>query len=85
MKKLDLGQTVTILANLGVIAGIVFLAYELRQNNALLRFESDLRLLENQSAAASNIIADPTLAEVFVKLRTSRLPVYLQEADPFDV
>jgi hypothetical protein len=36
MKKIDLGQTVQILANLGVIAGIVFLGIELQQNNALL-------------------------------------------------
>ncbi len=36
MKKLDLGQTLGILANLGVIAGIIFLAFELRQNNQLL-------------------------------------------------
>ncbi len=35
MKKLDLGQSVGILANIGVIAGIVFLAVELRQNNEL--------------------------------------------------
>jgi len=31
MKKIDLGQTITILANVGVIAGIVFLGVELRQ------------------------------------------------------
>jgi hypothetical protein len=36
MKRIDLGQTIGILANLGVIAGIVFLAVELRQNNELL-------------------------------------------------
>ncbi len=36
MKKLDRGQTVTILANVGIIAGIVFLGIELQQNNALL-------------------------------------------------
>jgi hypothetical protein len=39
MKKIDLGQTITILANVGVIAGIVFLAIELQQNNALLETE----------------------------------------------
>jgi len=32
MKKIDLGQTIQTLANLGVIAGIVFLAMELQQN-----------------------------------------------------
>lgn len=36
MKKIDLGQSISILANVGVIAGIVFLAFELRQNNELL-------------------------------------------------
>ena len=37
MKKLDLGQTMTILANVGVIVGISFLAVELRQNNDMMR------------------------------------------------
>ena len=32
MKNIDLGQALSILANLGVIAGIVFLGIELRQN-----------------------------------------------------
>ena len=32
MKKFDLGQTIQIVANVGVIAGIAFLAFELRQN-----------------------------------------------------
>jgi hypothetical protein len=40
MKKIDLGQTISILANLGVIAGIVFLGVELQQNNELLRIET---------------------------------------------
>ena len=41
LKKLDLSQGITILANLGVIAGIVFLALELRQNNALMGHRSE--------------------------------------------
>ncbi len=40
MKKVDLGQTITILANVGVIAGIAFLAFELRQNNELMAEEA---------------------------------------------
>ena len=32
-KKIDLGQIITICANIGVIAGIVFLGIELQQNN----------------------------------------------------
>jgi hypothetical protein len=40
MKKIDLGQTVNTLANIGVIAGIVFLGFELRQNNLLLNAQT---------------------------------------------
>jgi hypothetical protein len=36
MKKIDIGQTVGLLANPGVVAGIEFLAVELRQNNELM-------------------------------------------------
>jgi hypothetical protein len=48
MKKIDLGQTITVLANLGVIAGIVFLGYELRQNNELMSADANMRLLDNR-------------------------------------
>jgi hypothetical protein len=40
MKKIDVGQTITIVANLGVIAGIVFLGIEIRQNNELMAAEA---------------------------------------------
>jgi len=40
MKKIDLGQPLGIVANLGVIASIVFLGAELRQNNAIARTDA---------------------------------------------
>jgi len=42
MKKIDLGQSISILANIGVIAGIVFLGIELQQNNETLSVQSRL-------------------------------------------
>ena len=39
-RKFDLGRTIGVLANLGVIAGIVFLGLELRQNNEFLSAEA---------------------------------------------
>ena len=45
MKRIDLGQTISILANLGVIAGIMFLAFELQQNNDLLASQARATLL----------------------------------------
>jgi hypothetical protein len=38
VKKIGLGQTISVLANIGVIAGIVFLGIELQQNNDCLEF-----------------------------------------------
>jgi len=40
MKKIDLGKTITLIANIGVIGGILLLAYELRQNNELMAAEA---------------------------------------------
>jgi len=39
MKKIELGQTITVLANLGVIAGIIFLVIELNQAQVIARLE----------------------------------------------
>ena len=50
MKKIDLGQTIGTLANVGVIAGIIFLAVELQQNNQLLRAEAIGTVLETRLA-----------------------------------
>jgi len=48
MKKIDLGQTISIVANIGVIAGIIFLGIELQQNNKLLRAEAIGSVLETR-------------------------------------
>ena len=47
MKKIDLGQAIAILANLGVIAGIIFLALELHQNNEFLEQQQRYTFLQN--------------------------------------
>ena len=64
MKKIDLGQTFQILANVGVIVGIIFLAVELRQNNEQLRLQS------YQAWVAANMelnmaIIEPSLSQIF--------------------
>jgi hypothetical protein len=64
MKKIDLGQAVTILANIGVIAGIVFLVIEIRQNTTatqLMASESHMTGIIGQNDL---IVANPQLAEV---------------------
>ena len=54
MKKIDFGQTIGLLANAGVIAGIVFLAIELRQNNELL--EAEIRTIRHDFRSADYLL-----------------------------
>lgn len=66
MKKIDLGQTITILANVGVIAGIVFLGIELNQNTRQLALElewqvNDRMIQNNRDLMGTNPVS------VFVK------------------
>jgi len=68
MKKIDFGQTIGVLANLGVIAGIIFLGVELRQNNILMEAEARLSQYENARQFAVNLSVTPSLAEVLAKV-----------------
>jgi len=56
LKKLDFGQTVSLLANIGVIAGIVFLGIELNQNNDFLAAQAryNLRVQRTHALAAAD-------------------------------
>lgn len=58
---IDIGQLTAILANVGVIAGIVFLAWELRQNNRLLRAQARFSLRQYRAEVASTLMVRETL------------------------
>jgi hypothetical protein len=62
MKKIDLGQTIAILANVGVIAGIAFLAFELRQNTQAVELASAQTYLTGGSELDLRIATDTDLA-----------------------
>ncbi len=69
MKKIELGQTVSILANAGIIAGIVFLALELRQNNELIRTEARNTQNVRIQDFVQQVYTVPGLAEIVLKIR----------------
>lgn len=69
MQKIDLGQTISTLANIGVIAGIVFLALELQQNNELLGAEARSTRLSVRLEEVRLPIENPVLAEALIKHR----------------
>ncbi len=67
MKKLDFGQSIGILANVGVIAGIVFLGVELRQNNQLLSAEARTTRMEIRRDASNRFLENPDLVSLVLK------------------
>ena len=68
MKKIDLGQPLAIVANLGVIAGIAFLAYEMRQNTVAIT-GSTLNALSEQSRQLADVgLATPELRLAYARV-----------------
>ena len=54
--ELDIGQVIGIVANLGVIAGIVFLGVELRQNNRLSAAQARYSLRQYRSDIVDSLM-----------------------------
>ena len=75
MKKLSLGQTITILANVGVIAGIVFLGVELRQNSEAAELQAAQSYVNLTQELDFRIVDDPSLIALFLTSPESRSPV----------
>jgi hypothetical protein len=69
MKKIDLGQSVTILANLGVIAGILLLVVELDQNNDLIGSQTAYDTLQNGNTYRLLLLNDPVLSDLVRRTR----------------
>jgi hypothetical protein len=69
VKKIDLGQTLNILANVGVIVGIIFLALELNQNNEFLELEAKATRVEVLLDAWERVASDPALVALMIKDR----------------
>ena len=67
MKRIDLGQTISILANIGVIAGIVFLAVELQQNNELLAAQARSDLTDRAARYLEILMTSPDLTEILTR------------------
>jgi hypothetical protein len=74
MKKIDLGQTIGILANLGVIAGIVFLGFELSQNTAQLASQARMNFYELRSGLETDFIRNVGgISDLLAKSRLGEL------------
>lgn len=68
MKMQQWNDWLTLGANIGVLAGIFFLAYELRQNNDLLEAQARETKLERRTGFNLTIASTPDLARIAAKL-----------------
>jgi hypothetical protein len=75
MKKQDVGQAISILANIGVIAGILFLGLELRQNNQLLELQAESENRVRVNSIVELVIDNPDLSELMAKVPADLTPV----------
>ena len=67
MKRVGIGQAIQVAANMGVIAGIVFLALEIRQNSDLLSSQARFNNIQNQMSFAAMLVADGELTELIAR------------------
>jgi len=58
MKKIDFGQAITVLANIGVLLGILLLVYELSQNRAMMEAQTRTALQQGFNEWIYNANAD---------------------------
>jgi len=84
MKKIDVGQAAGILANLGVIAGIVFLAVEIGQNNELMRAAARDAQNERIQDYVEQVYMVPGLAEIIVKANNRESLTEVEELKLFN-
>jgi len=69
MKTFDVSRTVSVLANIGVIVSIAFLAISVRQNNALLTVQARANTLSARIHTNELIMESSALPKIFVKFR----------------
>jgi hypothetical protein len=67
MKPKKLNAWLTLVANFGVIAGLIFLGYEIRQNTTQLRAEALYSINEAISTLNAGIYNDAVLADIKVR------------------
>ena len=67
MKNINIGQVIQIVANVGVIAGIVFLGYELRQNSEALDAQARYNHAEARSSFLFDLAANDDISSLIVK------------------
>jgi len=85
MKKIDvgLGQSITILANVGVLIGILLLVYELYQNRLMMQSQARSDVSDTLVEILFQMAMDPEITEINRKARAGEELTQL-EAEQFE-
>jgi len=67
MKKIELGQTLTILANAAVLGGLIFLAFEIRQNTSEMRTAAAYSVHQDVQSLNRDLYSDPEFADLIMR------------------
>ena len=64
MKKIDLARIITVLANVGVVIGLVFLTFEIRQNTAQMRTQGAYSIYQSVETLNQAVYLDEEFADL---------------------
>jgi hypothetical protein len=67
MKKIDVGQAIGVLANAGVIGGLLVLAFEVRQNTAQMRAQAAYSINESVETLNQAVFQDREFADLLLR------------------
>jgi len=86
MNREALNWWLTLFANLGVLGGLIFVGFEIRQNTSQLRTEGARALTEMVNSMNAGVYSDPGLADIVIRGEqdlASLSPVERQRFDRF--
>ena len=67
MKKIDLARIITVLANVGVVIGLVFLTLEIRQNTAQMRTQGAYSIYQSVETLNQAVYLDKEFADLLLR------------------
>ena len=79
MKKIDLGQGISILANVGVLVGILLLVYELSLNRQMVEAQTRHQVAQGIVDQLAEVASNPELADLAYRARCGRLESEVEE------
>ncbi len=85
MKKIDLGQAIGILANVGVIASIVFLGIELRNSGRQAQIATSQEMVAQRTEWREFIASDEALTDIYMRGLNSFRQLTPLERERFDL